>query len=503
MYWPECLKINRGIAMKQFCALLFLCSVLYGQDDYQKWLRKENDKFQTFLSEQDKKYYDFLKREWKEFKINDGIIRDKEPEPVSMPVAKPDVPKPEGDKRTEEIIDAAPNNPEPANKIIENNPSPKGIQHLIADQKTDYNYLDFANYEEEMTVTYPKSLKIELPGEISNQVIAEYWKRLNSIGLTDFMTFVQSKQQEFQLNDWGYFVYVWQLSNKIYSNEYNESLLLTWFVLLKSGYHVKVGLMDKSLMLFVKSSEEIFDVPYFKENSGQKTYIINFTGSGNGKGSLYTYDDDYPGASKYLSLKMDRSPILKPEPVIRKLEFSFDDKKYVLNIAVNKNLIDYYKDYPNTQYDTYFNADVSGEVKSMLIPALKEVTKGMKELEGVNFLLRFVQTAFGYKTDKENFGREKSLFVEETIFYPYSNCKDRAVLFAYLVKCVLNLKVVGVQYPGHMATAVALSGEFEGSVVMHNRVKYTICDPTYINADAGMSMPAHPVESIETIIDIK
>lgn len=496
--------------MKKLVFLFALCSILHGQDDYQNWLRKENDKLQSFLSEQDSKYYDFLKKEWKEFKINGGITRDKEPEPINIPIIKSETEthkgQPDTKKSFEEIINIPSGKSEPSNRSIENkeekNPALNKVQHPEVVQRTDYNHLDFTYYEEEINVSYPKDLNIQLPGEITNQVIAEYWKKINSMGLDEFLTIVQSKQKEMRLNDWGYLNYVWQLSNKINSNKRNESLLLTWYVFLRSGYRVKIGLIDKNVMLFVKSNESIFDVPYIKENNGEKTYIINFLQSKDVYGSLYTYDDDYPGANKYLSMKINTSPIFRKDPVARKLEFSFDHKNYVCNTVVNKNLIDYYKDYPSTQYDTYFNAEVSDDIRTTLIPGLKEITKEMNELDAVNFLLRFTQTAFAYKNDKDNFGREKSLFVEETIFYPYSNCKDRAILFAYLVKNVLKLKIVGVEYPGHMATAVALGKETDGSFIMHNGIKYAICDPTYINADAGMSMPAHPVPSIEKIIDI-
>ena len=480
--------------MKKFFILIFLCSILHGQDDYQKWLKNENDKYQSFLTEQDKKFYDFLKKEWKEFKINDGLTREKEIKPINIPVIKPEpvIPKtqPESKKIPEAIINIPSIKPEIPDRLIEN-------------KKDDFNYSDFTYYNDIISVSYPKALmNIQLPEEINNEVIAEYWKRINSISLNDLLSFVQSQQKEKKLNDWGYFRYVWQLSNKINSDQYNESLLLTWFVLLKSGYLVKVGLIDKDLMLFVKSNELIFEIPYLKENNNQKTYLMNFKQSKGINGSLYTYDDDYPGSNKYLSLKINVSPNLKKVPVKRKMEFSFNRKNYVINATVNNNLIDYFKDYPGTQYDTFFKADVSNDIESTLLPVMKDYTKGMKEPDAVNFLLRFGQTAFGYKTDEENFGREKQLFVEETIFYPYSNCKDRAILFAYLIRKVLNLKVVGIEYPGHMAAAVALKEDAGNSYVMHNGIKYTICDPTYINANVGMSMPFHPVESIENIIDI-
>ena len=102
---------------------------------------------------------------------------------------------------------------------------------------------------------------------------------------------------------------------------------------------------------------------------------------------------------------------------------------------------------------------------------------------------RFVQTAFDYKTDDQQFGKEKYLMMEETLHYPSSDCEDRSIMFSYLVKTLLKLDVVGLDYPGHIATAVKFNSDLTGDRVTHNGKVYVICDPTYINADAGMEMP--------------
>jgi hypothetical protein len=136
----------------------------------------------------------------------------------------------------------------------------------------------------------------------------------------------------------------------------------------------------------------------------------------------------------------------------------------------------------------YFNAPVSTAAAHDLLEGLTPLIKGKSEVEAVNILLRFVQTAFKYKTDEENFGREKPLFVDETVFYDGSDCEDRAVLFSFLVRSLTGLPVVGVNYPGHMATAIKFSSDVAGDMVQVGGVRYIICDPTYVFADAGRTM---------------
>ena len=53
-----------------------------------------------------------------------------------------------------------------------------------------------------------------------------------------------------------------------------------------------------------------------------------------------------------------------------------------------------------------------------VLDELKKYTSSMGEDEKVNFLLAFVQKAFAYKTDEEQFGHERYFFVEESLYFP-------------------------------------------------------------------------------------
>ena len=83
------------------------------------------------------------------------------------------------------------------------------------------------------------------------------------------------------------------------------------------------------------------------------------------------------------------------------------------------------------------------------------------------------------------------MFPEETINYPYSDCEDRSIMFSYLVKRLLNLDVIGVKYKDHIATAVAFSSKISGANFRYKDKRYTVSDPTYINANAGTIMPQY------------
>lgn len=134
-----------------------------------------------------------------------------------------------------------------------------------------------------------------------------------------------------------------------------------------------------------------------------------------------------------------------------------------------------------------------------LIPQLQKAIQNKTETEAANILLNWVQTGFEYKTDNEQFGFEKPFFKEEVIYYPYSDCEDRSILFSYLIKQMLHLDVVLLYFPGHLATAVRFNNTVKGDYVQVNGEKYIICDPTFVGAEIGRCMPNFKTVSFDVI----
>ena len=103
--------------------------------------------------------------------------------------------------------------------------------------------------------------------------------------------------------------------------------------------------------------------------------------------------------------------------------------------------------------------------------------------------------------DNEQFGREKVMFAQETLFYDKSDCEDRAVLFSKLVKKLFGINIIGVKYDDHMVTALYIP--MEGDYVEAGRKRFVVADPTYINSSIGQSMPKYKPKKPETFIVVK
>jgi hypothetical protein len=147
----------------------------------------------------------------------------------------------------------------------------------------------------------------------------------------------------------------------------------------------------------------------------------------------------------------------------------------------------------------FFNSKLDPITENSLVKAITPLIENKNELEAVNIILDFVQNAFEYKTDIDQFGYEKFYFPEDIFHYPYSDCEDRSILFSHLIKTILKLDVIGLEYNTHAACAVKFSSEINGDSITFNGAKYIICDPTYIGASAGMSMPQFANEKPEVI----
>ena len=135
----------------------------------------------------------------------------------------------------------------------------------------------------------------------------------------------------------------------------------------------------------------------------------------------------------------------------------------------------------------YAETPLSETVKETLYPALKEAISGKSQIDAVNTILHFVQTAFSYKTDGEVWGKERSFFADETVYYPYCDCEDRAILYSVLVRDLIGLDVVLLYYPGHLAAATNVE-EGSGEYYEIDGRKFFVTDPTFINGDLGDTM---------------
>ncbi|OGU27795.1 MAG: hypothetical protein A2X66_07425 [Ignavibacteria bacterium GWA2_54_16] len=527
-------------------------ATLLGQEtEYEKWLKKEQEKFQQFKDERDKEFTEFLKREWKEMQAMHGIVPDTTPKPLQVPIYKPhpqvpkdtvskpviikEPPAPKPEKAPPEqipspcpqasrdtaskpvIIKEAPapkreeappaiippprpqvtKDAESKPVIIKETPIPQRVEPppLIAPAPVPLNPrhltpLDVPFFNTTLSLERDDSLRMKLSGTIDKDAISDCWAALSRSNYEELLAQLQRKRNEMKLNDWGFALLLNQVGRKVFGAP-NEARLFVWFMLAKSGYDAKIGYSTNQLHLLLPTTNRLFYVPYLTFDNDQRKFYVAALNPGEKPydGHLFSYEGKYPGAEKNTDYVVKSAPTLNHVILERKLKFEYGGKEYSFNVKLSRDAVDFFREYPLMNFEVYFGSASSPEAAQTLLSQWKPVVQGKTEREAVNMLLRFVQTAFDYKTDPEQFGREKPLFPDETLFYPYCDCEDRSILFAYLVKNLFGLDVVALDYPGHIATAVKFGSAISGDSVQFRGATYTICDPTYINADIGMCMP--------------
>ena len=205
-----------------------------------------------------------------------------------------------------------------------------------------------------------------------------------------------------------------------------------------------------------------------------------------GKSNLYTYAENFGGATKIIDLHLPFSLNFKTNDIAKNT--NLPNRSEPLKLRLNKTVMDFMASYPQTESSVYLNAALSNSVKEILYESIAEQINNMSETDAVTYLLNYLHHSFEYKTDRDQFGKEKMFFPDELFYYDFSDCEDRTVLFTKLVNDLVGLDVVALTYFNHMAAAVSFSQGVEGYSLNVDGHTYTICDPTYINAPIGSVM---------------
>lgn len=479
-------------------------------DDFEAYKRQQqqgaqkiNAEFKEYKDKQDQEFADFLKGQWSEFNTYRGKVRIKEPKPRQIPVVSPVVPV----RPLPSPVSPAPVSPTPAPvtpaaepvtpapvviaPVIQPvMPPPAPPQPKPVPVATDT--LEIMFYGNAVRFSFdPQWKNYRLSGGARPEAMSAFWTMMSGSKYEATMLAINNSQRELKLDDWGG-VTLWRsVVQALQPERMSEQNLLLWYFLVKSGYDVRLGYAGADIHLFVAMKQPVYATKYTKVGD-QTYYAVLAADHGDSIRSFYTYEASYPNKLKPLDIQSASIGFTKTVTAQRVLSFDHKGKNIKLNVPYDRRLVEYLDSFPQTEFELYFDTDGSSLVRHGLLAELKKFTAKMGEEEAVDFLLAFVQKSFAYKTDNEQFGREKYFFVEESLHFPYNDCEDRSVLFAWLVRELVGIKVIGLLYPGHMTTAVALKHvKPEFSTVDYQGRQYVIADPTYIGGSIGVAMPSY------------
>ena len=401
-----------------------------------------------------------------------------EPKPAPAPVPAP-APEPKVEEKPilvkKEVI-----------KVPQPTPEPEPLAPVEPKEEIPHEKYHVTFYGTKVSVGFPTNETLKLPG-LSEKQLAKAWKQLSSEAYDVTLNNVLAVRKKLALCDWGYIEMLQAISEKKYGKT-NEAVFMQAYLLSQSGYKIRLATDDEKLYMLIATQQNMFSLPFFIIDN-TKFYALNC------KSQELSICKAKFDKEKVVSLQLRQEQKLAAQYTDpRKLTSKYG---VVAQVSVNKNTIDFFNDYPSayigndatTRWAVYANTPLEKVIRETLYPTLKKAVAGLSERDAVNKILNFVQTAFVYEYDDKIWGGDRAFFAAETLHYPYADCEDRSILFSRLVRDVLGLDVVLIYYPGHLATAVAFTQDVHGDYLTHNNRKYIVCDPTYINAPLGRTMP--------------
>lgn len=372
---------------------------------------------------------------------------------------------------------------------IYNNSQPKPIAPVQEVPETDPHTFSFSFLGTSFQVRKPQASMPQLRG-IDESSIASAWEYLSSTSFNNTIVDCIKLRSAKHLCDWAYLMMLKAFADAFCGQDTNESTMLMSYIYSQSGYKIRMAQQAGRLEMLYASQHDVYGTPYF-ECDGDRFFAMSKL-----SGSLKVSSARFP-KEQSLSLWVNNNPEINysASPVR-----TLTSKRYpeiTVQISSNKNLLSFFNSYPTsevggnfmTRWAMYANTQIDMNVKNELYSQLKRFISGYSQLEAVERLLNWVQTAFVYEYDDKVWGGDRAFFPDETLYYPYCDCEDRSILFTRLVRDLLNLRCILIYYPGHLAAAVCFTEQVKGDYIMANGSRFVVCDPTYIGASVGHTMP--------------
>ncbi|MES2559757.1 MAG: hypothetical protein V4590_08460 [Bacteroidota bacterium] len=297
---------------------------------------------------------------------------------------------------------------------------------------------------------------------------------------------------ELKMDDMAYLMMLNRLTESMLKHGSEDCKTLFKYALLqKKGFDVFIGYTETSITLYGRTNVMI-DNCLFIERGTKKYFDLSFNQHVEPHAE-HQFVMRYEGKALPIVMNMIEPPGFSAKQAKKVIPFEHDGYLYFFTTNINQSLVEYYKELPTINISTvYLNYGLSASATASLITEMRQATSSMSTTEGVNFILRFVQATFDYKKDELVYGEEKFSFPEETLTNTYSDCEDKAMLFAVLINKIYRLKTVALYYKGadHINVAVQSWKQNIGGNFVFNDQNYIVCEPTRNGYNIGESAAA-------------
>lgn len=458
------------------------------QTSFDGFRQNMEQRFSEFQDTMNSRFAKELSRQWIEYECFDGEVRARKPKPAQLPVA-PQQHRVSSDELPAGNIQESAPEPKPVRPIPESAPTPEASPAPEATTSSLMSLAPLTFFSQQLSCVCPKQYAdLQLDG-ITEKSVSAFWKALACEGFNEFVQQCRSQQAQLQLNDWGLFELAKSYGQQIFGDNYAAQTVFTVFILNQLGFDARVGRVGGQLVCLLPSACKMYAVSFIRNNDAP-LYVFSLYPKPTREGSVFTYNAQFPQAKNTIDLHIRKPLQLANKPADKTFAARFCGES--ISVPVNERIIRFYETYPQADLAIYAGAQPDVNWSERMKGALSSALDEKNDFEKVALLLSFLHKSFPYQTDDEQFGKEKTFFCEENFYYSANDCEDRSVLFSYLVRNLVGLDVILLDYPDHIATAVHFNDpSVAGDYYLYQGKKYIVCDPTYIGAFVGETMPQY------------
>ena len=484
-----------------------------GFDKFRQGLMDNFDSFRSRILEH---YADFLAGEWHEYESLEAENKFSEPKPGAMPVAEL-LEAGEGEEQRKEMLSSMGFllGKRPMSEIHDIPDYMKwmrGVRNLYksapdtvatGDIVTPEGFAGTTDGEEfnfyGMRFSMPRTEFTIAPSVVSTADYALQWESLVAQDMAGkVIPGIEGLQKVCGLSDYLMFEMLFSYLDQKFPEANDASKMsATHFVMTNMGFGVRLAMDDNANpFILLPFDEKIYGRSGLK--LGKQYYVFSTPGRPMVKrmGISSPYLPDNAEHGKTLSLRMDGLRL--PHKPYR---YAFEHEGLKIEGELNENVMPMLYRYPQMETGGFGASMISPDVREDVVRQVKEQLGSDDPLKGADRLLALIQYAFPYEVDDEFHGFEKPYFFEECLYYPKSDCEDRAVFYSYLLWNALGLESQLIAYPGHEAASLKAESVWGGDAhYLDGGHKYFISDPTYLGAPTGQCMSRF--RDVEPTVDL-
>ncbi len=441
-------------------------------NSFEEYRKRQQEAFDSYVKA--------LNERWNNFKLQNARELYSQPKIENPPILKPDPDTP---------VEIQPS-PRPSPPIQPISPPKSTIV-------TNKEYKTIHYMGNDISINYPAdTTKLQRQTRLNDDYFAQSYSQLNKLQWQDTLEQIQSTSL---INDYAILHLVDLFSSSIFTDKVRANLL-TWFLMNKLGYKIRLAYIDRTsqVILLYSANTDIFDTKYISIK-GTRFYLYDFSDSAN---NIKTYSPDFDKAKRELDFSFNKPLALKNKSTkIKNIKFNYQYKSYTIPFTINQEEIDFLNSMPPMSLEWYKSQNYSSSYYAF-VKTIKPLVSSLSDGQRAEFLLSLVQS-LPYQTDQEQFGYENYLFPSESIAYIAADCEDRSILYSALISDLTNLRTLLIKYPGHVAVALEDNNSiFDGDSFSHENKRFIFADPTYIGAPVGLAMPNMGANNIERLIAI-